>query len=126
MKEAFKPFDKVLVRISNKREWKIELFERYLEGRELPYLCMHDYYRHCIPYEGNEHLLGTTDSTKPKRWRAEIKKLYFYVTADLLVTSTIEFGDWSDDIKYENGNYFKTSEEAEEMAKKIKKLLNNG
>lgn len=59
----FKPFDKVLVRDAEGLEWYANYFSHYREyDQGYPYACMGVYYRYCIPYEGNEHLLGTTDS----------------------------------------------------------------
>jgi hypothetical protein len=58
----FKPFDKVLVRDAEGLEWYANYFSYYREyDQGYPYACMGVYYRYCIPYEGNEHLLGTTD-----------------------------------------------------------------
>lgn len=57
-----KPFNKVLVRNVNNEYWKINLFGSYLKGYTSPFLCVgKEGYRQCIPYEGNEHLLGTTN-----------------------------------------------------------------
>lgn len=58
----FKPFDKVLVRDEEEYVWYANYFSHY-EGndKEYPYACIDSSYRYCIPYEGNEHLLGTTD-----------------------------------------------------------------
>lgn len=57
----FKAFDKVLVRDNERQVWRANYFSHY-EGddEELSYVCMDYPYRYCIPYEGNEHLLGTT------------------------------------------------------------------
>lgn len=63
VKQEFKPFEKVLVRDDTNKKWSIDLFSYYDEENEnFPYVCMHIHYRYCIPYEGNEYLLGTTDS----------------------------------------------------------------
>lgn len=59
----FKPFDKVLVRDNENMEWKCNLFSHYKRGGNYPYACIDSSYRDCIPYEGNEHLLGTTGTT---------------------------------------------------------------
>lgn len=59
-----KPFDKVLVRDEEEVEnvWYANYFSHYKENdEEYPYACIDSSYRYCIPYEGNEHLLGTTD-----------------------------------------------------------------
>lgn len=58
----FKSFDKVLVRDDGIQDWCANYFSHYRENDEdYPYACIDSFYRYCIPYEGNEHLLGTTD-----------------------------------------------------------------
>lgn len=65
IKQEFKPFEKVLVRDDTNKEWSIDLFSYYdEENKNFPYVCMHIHYRYCIPYEGNEYLLGTTNDIK--------------------------------------------------------------
>lgn len=56
---TLKPFDKVLARDSNKDKWNIDFFAHYRDSGE--YQCMTFTKNQCIPYEGNEYLLGTTD-----------------------------------------------------------------
>lgn len=59
----FKPFDKVLVRDSEDGVWKAGYFSNYDEDDvSLPYICVGSLYKLCIPYEGNEYLLGTNKS----------------------------------------------------------------
>lgn len=60
----FKPFQKVLVRDDDyDGVWKAGYFSHYDEGDEFaPYICVGSLYKFCIPYEGNEHLLGTNKS----------------------------------------------------------------
>lgn len=63
VKQEFKPFEKVLVRDDANKIWSIGLFFYYDEEDEnFPYVCMDIRYCYCIPYEGNEYLLGTTDT----------------------------------------------------------------
>lgn len=57
----FRPFDKVLVRDNDEGEWYANYFSHYKENNDCPYVCIDNSYIYCIPYEGNEHLLGTTD-----------------------------------------------------------------
>ena len=59
----FKPFDKVLVRDCIEQKWEATIFSYYDQTAEegFPYMCITSCYHYCIPYEGNEHLLGTTD-----------------------------------------------------------------
>lgn len=56
----FKPFDKVLVRDDKEDQWSANIFSYQLRGM---FYCLGEgYWKYCIPYEGNEHLLGTTDN----------------------------------------------------------------
>ena len=54
----FKAFDRVLVRDRNFDKWEADIFQEY---GEYVYKCFRYMWKQCIPYEGNEHLLGTTD-----------------------------------------------------------------
>lgn len=58
---TLKPFDKVLVRDDNTQRWTADLFSFYDGSIVNPYSCIGHYTNQCIPYECNEHLLGTTD-----------------------------------------------------------------
>lgn len=56
----FEPFDKVLVRDREEQEWYANCFSHYRgNDKNFPYACLGNDFRYCIPYEGNEHLLGT-------------------------------------------------------------------
>ena len=59
----FKPFDRVLVRDADSDAWRIQFYSH-------PYgelhACLNGVYVQCIPYEGNERLLGTTDGPEPE------------------------------------------------------------
>lgn len=58
-KVELKPFDKVLVRNDKEDQWSANIFS--YQVRDNMYYCLGEcYWRYCIPYEGNEHLLGTT------------------------------------------------------------------
>lgn len=58
-KPRLKPFDKVLVRDGDSDVWDCNIFNRIDEDGE--YYCIdYECWEQCIPYEGNEHLLGTT------------------------------------------------------------------
>ena len=59
----FKPFDKVLARCNEDSVWRCELFSHYNTfNKQYPYVCLSSVYKYCIPYEGNQHLLGTTNN----------------------------------------------------------------
>ena len=57
-KVKLKPFDKVLVRDSKSDNWRANLFG-YID-KDGYYRCVYANWVYCIPYIGNEHLLGTT------------------------------------------------------------------
>ena len=59
----FKPFEKVLVRDSYDDMWRASFFSHIKEddGRYVT-TCLT--WRFCVPYEGNEHLLGTTNNVE--------------------------------------------------------------
>lgn len=62
-KVEFKPFDKVLVRNDKEDQWSANIFS--YQVRDNMYYCLGEcYWRYCIPYEGNEHLLGTTNNVE--------------------------------------------------------------
>ena len=62
---TFKPFDKVLVRDDINEKWIASMFGYYEdEDKDFPYVCLNGRYVRCIPYEGNEHLLGTPSTPK--------------------------------------------------------------
>lgn len=53
----FKTYDKVLVR-NRKQSWKIDLFSHYEQFGSYHYRTLGGYYEYCIPFDGNEHLVG--------------------------------------------------------------------
>mgnify|MGYP006950690799 FL=1 len=55
----FKPFDKVLVRDIDDDVWDCSFFSRMAQNGF--YICVSTFWQQCIPYEGNEQLLGTTN-----------------------------------------------------------------
>lgn len=57
----FKPFDRVLVRNDVTHNWSCNLFSYKLNNTSFPYMCVGAAYRQCIPFKGNEHLLGTNN-----------------------------------------------------------------
>lgn len=66
-KYEFKPFDKVLVRDEDDKEWNISLFAREIvddyNGLPYKYECSNGtLWDYCIHFEGNEHLLGTDEA----------------------------------------------------------------
>jgi hypothetical protein len=70
LKVEFKPFDKVLVRNTDTEEWFPGFFEKFDSTWNKPYHIMNrrsmtDFaFKQCIPYIGNESLLGTTNNVE--------------------------------------------------------------
>ena len=65
----FKPFDKVLVRRASPNNiWQPDIFCMYNNtNKNYPYMTMCGCsWTECIPYEGNEELVGTTNNPKTK------------------------------------------------------------
>lgn len=61
--QEFRPFDKVLVRDDDSGEWCLDLYAYRVKPR-FHRMVGGSYWKQCIPYDGNESLLGITD--KPK------------------------------------------------------------
>lgn len=60
----FKPFEKVLVRDFKSNEWLPNLFGYKDLTSDNKYICVSCAWRYCIPYKGNEHLLGTNKNVE--------------------------------------------------------------
>ena len=60
----FKPYDRVLVRDSDEGVWIPRFYSnRHRVSKDYPFeVTSGAAYRQCIPYEGNEHLVGTINS----------------------------------------------------------------
>lgn len=60
----FKPFDKVLARDSDEELWATAFYSHKVKGY-YPYKTAGSIgFKQCIPFEGNEHLVGTSNSPK--------------------------------------------------------------
>ena len=52
-----------VIGMDGRGEWRYDLFSHYKPNKQNgEYVCTGRSYKHCLPYEGNEHLLGTTNS----------------------------------------------------------------
>lgn len=56
----FKPFEKVLVRDSESEEWGCTFYSHFDSKGRYHHITTGGMYTMCIPFEGNEHLVGTT------------------------------------------------------------------
>ena len=128
-KIEFKPYDRVLVRNENYGRWQSALYDQYLSYKgDYPHHVIGDVsYAQCIPYEGNEHLLGTTDKYVPKPWKPKSEETFFTILIDYGCPFYVTKLKWSCTPTYEAmyrlGNCFQTREEAEAMADKLNALL---
>ena len=59
-KSQFKPFDKVLVRDTELDEWRCTFYSHSNSKGIYHHITVSSAYAMCIPFEGNEHLVGTT------------------------------------------------------------------
>lgn len=61
VKPEFEPFQKVLVRDLDDEAWSCDFFSHTDKNW---FVCAGTSWRQCIPYEGNEHLVGKTEAAK--------------------------------------------------------------
>ncbi len=59
---VFKPFEQVLVRDGDDLPWAPSHYGWENEKDNYQYHCGFSAFNQCIPYKGNEHLLGTADN----------------------------------------------------------------
>ena len=59
-KSQFKPFEKVLVRDAESDKWRCAFYTHFEPNGIYHYGTIIGMYAMCIPFEGNEHLVGTT------------------------------------------------------------------
>ena len=59
-KPQFKPFEKVLVRDSESAKWRCTFYSHFEPNGIYHHNTVSGAYVMCIPFEGNEHLVGTT------------------------------------------------------------------
>lgn len=65
-KHEFKPKEWVLVRDTDEQNWRLGIYSHYdKDCSNFPYRCVADNYTQCIPFEGNEHLIGTSKPAGP-------------------------------------------------------------
>lgn len=63
----FEPFEKVLCRDYEDSVWDVDFFGFKVKnetGTSFRYRCVGNIYKYCIPYKGNEHLLGTNKNVE--------------------------------------------------------------
>lgn len=65
MTQQFEPFQKVLVRDNDHDNWRCGIFSHIKKDSPYKYVTTDSAWEKCIPYEGNEHLTGTNNSSTP-------------------------------------------------------------
>ena len=112
MEKKFKPFDKVLVR-DHEDVWHCDIYSHYNENAKghvtLSIFDVSDI--HILPYEGNEHLVGTTDYPD-EEVRLEEGELIFVddtISDDIVLWNFTRFAQVSssDSFATKFGNIFK-------------------
>ena len=125
--QEFNPFDRVLVRDNDNERWQAAFYDQYLNGASPHRVIGEGYFSQCIPYEGNEHLLGTTDKYVPKPWKPKLEETFFIIVHVYGESFCVRELRWDgvdeDEEMYRLGNCFRTREEAEAMADKLNALL---
>lgn len=58
----FKPFDKVLVRDNETQKWRCAFYSHFEPRSAYCHVTTNCAYATCIPFEGNEHLVNTTNN----------------------------------------------------------------
>lgn len=130
-KSEFKAFDRVLVRDEDQERWGVHLYSHYDSyNEEYAYRMIgNSGYAQCIPYEGNEHLLGTTDSPeKPGRWKPKNGELYYCIAWAVSIGFFTVKSHWYshdpfDIDAWKAGNCFRTEEEAKQVKDRLNKAV---
>ena len=63
------------------------------------------------------------EDIKPKRWRSKYGCDYWFIGTSMKTMCEADLLSYPDNSRYNSGNYFKTEEQAESAAEKIKELL---
>lgn len=124
--QEFKAYDRVLVRDKDDERWQAAFYDQYLADEEKypHHVISGACFTQCIPYAGNEHLLGTTDSPEIKSGEPKNGELYFYLTGGLIkneLVYVVKTKKWEDSEKdqyrFKAKNFYLSRKEAEEAAR---------
>lgn len=125
-KSEFKAFDRVLVRDEDQEQWQAALYDQYItrNGKFPHHVISGDCFAQCIPYDGNEHLLGTTDRPeKPERWKPKNGERYYSAawghSVGFTPTGMIWHGGEYDESVWKFGDCFRTEEEARRLCDRL-------
>ncbi|EJW90455.1 hypothetical protein EVA_21433 [gut metagenome] len=119
----------MLVRDEDHERWQAALYDQYIicNGAFPHHVIGGENFAQCIPYEGNEKLLGTSDAPKAKRWKPKERETYFTIHHEYGVPFYVVDFKWdgspADEDMYRLGNCFRTEEEAQKVTDKFNALL---
>lgn len=102
---------------SGNERWNIEFFRHATEEEKL--LLFDKMKEQGLQWNAEEKRVEKV------RWRAEDGKEYYYVGNQGILMVDTEDGVCADENRYEFSNYFRTSEQVEEAAKRVKEVLRN-
>lgn len=128
-KSEFKAFDRVLVRDKDDERWQAAFYDQYLADEEkFPHHVISGAcFTQCIPYEGNEHLLGTTDKYVPERWKPKNGEIYYCIAWAVSIGFFTVRSHYShkpfDTDAWKAGNCFRTEEEANQVRDQMNEAL---
>lgn len=130
-KSEFKAFDRVLVRDEDQERWGVHLYSHYDSyNEEYAYRMVgNSGYAQCIPYEGHEHLLGTTDSPgKPERWKPKNGEMYYCIAWAVSIGFFTVRSHWYSNEPFDTdawkaGNCFRTEEEAKQVSDRMNEAV---
>lgn len=96
MNETFKPFQQVLVIADGYDKWMASFYSHYDKEENAHMLTNGAICIDCIPYEGNEHLVGTTDAPNTFSKTEATQTLTINIPEDCIAswnmtTNSIEF-----------------------------------
>lgn len=130
-KSEFNAFDRVLVRDKDDERWQAAFYDQYLADEEKypHHVISGACFTQCIPYEGNEHLLGTTDSPeKPERWKPKNGEMYYCISWAVSIGFFTVRSHWYSNEPFDidawkAGNCFRTEEEAKQVKDRMNEVV---
>lgn len=130
-KSEFKAYDRVLVRDEDQELWQAAFYAMYIthNGKYPHQVIGGDSFTQCIPYNGNEHLLGTTDSPeKPERWKPKNGEMYYCIAWAVSIGFFTVKSHWYshdpfDIDAWKAGNCFRTEEEAKQVIDRMNEAV---
>lgn len=126
--QEFKAFDRVLVRDNDNERWQAAFYDQYLNGASPHRVIGEGYFAQCIPYEGNEHLVGKNNSPeKPGRWKPKNGERYYSAawghSVGFTPTCMIWRGGEYDEAVWNFGDCFRTEEEARRVCDRLNEAV---